>query len=331
MIKENGGNPIFNAGAENKEGLTGRNNTAHDFYMRHAEKASGQVFGADGRISQSKISPQGRIQSWLLGRDIPPPVPGTLLKMNWSEIERTQETNEQMLEGQLENLGGYVSRYRDRTKGNFQGGETCPAEFGELYISKWEMNKSKLLNKLYGENIKLEDLSASEQAHIAENAEAPVVREWLDDSNSELARLYPADEAAAQFALLVRRNINMVDRVKSGSNLERFNGIHRAASEPLFMKIIILPNGRKPEKLEDIGGPLGLNEGWEVITKTDEKAEKRVEIVMYRVISGDNPHYQKVSFEVDMSELNRLADMGVEIKNKVISDRIDAEKVDKAY
>lgn len=87
-------------------------------------------------------------------------------------------------------------------------------------------------------------------------------------------------------------------------------------TEPLLMKMLVLPDGKKPEKLAEIGGLLGLNDGFELRIKTNNSGVPETRLFMYRVKDrgSDHPEYEQTEYQVDMDELNRLADQGLEMK-----------------
>ena len=165
---------------------------------------------------------------------------------------------------------------------------------------------------------KFNGLSADEQAKIAEDSEIPVMEEWINNTESELAKLYPLEEWAAKFAVLVDRNRKSVGRLYSGSSIDRLNTTHKTVMEPLLMKILVLPDGSKPKTLADIGGQIGLNDGWALRTKTDANGEPASRLFMYRVkdFHTDNPRYEQSEYKVDIKELERLADIGVKVEHE---------------
>jgi len=195
------------------------------------------------------------------------------------------------------------------------------------YIEKWDAEKRKLMSErgVISPDVtdaqlkeKFNGLSADEQAKIAEDSEIPVMEEWINNTESELAKLYPLEEWAAKFAVLVDRNRKSVGRLYSGSSIDRLNTTHKTVMEPLLMKILVLPDGSKPKTLADIGGQIGLNDGWALRTKTDANGEPASRLFMYRVkdFHTDNPRYEQSEYKVDIKELERLADIGVKVEHE---------------
>ncbi|GEM_PF-2288337 len=300
----------------------GRNVNVRALYFRHAEKASG-IAGSGSEISSSLISPRGRMQSESLGAHLAKlSVPGEHgTKIRSSLQPRTRETADAM-------VGAYrtpadIERFRARPRIELSS-DTQPKDFLALYIKKWEAEKNKIMAKLGIDPKNFSELTPKEQAEIAEPSEIPVAEEWLNDPESEIARLFPLEKAAAQLAVLVRRDARSATRLKSGSSVDLFNNTHRTMTEPLLMRIMRFKDGGKPQKLADIGGLLGLNDGFELRTKTDQEGVPMTKLIMYRVKNRelDLPEYEQTEYDVDMKELDRLADFGLDLKRQ----KADAER-----
>ncbi|HEY9585669.1 MAG TPA: hypothetical protein VJJ02_03735 [Candidatus Paceibacterota bacterium] len=307
-------NPDFEKN-ENPEGFYGRNVAVNTFYFRHAEKASGSV-GEGSSISSSLISERGARQSRSLGQSLQhlskPGLQG--VKIGASTQPRTLETAQIM----GRSYAGIFApeNFNPRSKMELSA-DQLPEGFSKLYIGKWAVRKEKLLGE---RGLSLEDfgkLPTAEQAKIAERAEEPVIEEWLDRPRSGLARRYPPEKAAASLAVLVRRDVETAKRLRSGSSVNLLRVTHKTVTEPLLMRIVRLPGGGKPKKLADIGGPLGLNDGWELRTKTDADGHSKVSLYMYRVKDRetDEPIYEQKEFSLDLEELNKLAKLGLAYKH----------------
>lgn len=305
---------------EKEKGLNVR---VRSFYFRHAEKASAAIVNTGGTgMSRAAISEKGREESVELGKELPKPAEHGY-KIAWSKNPRTIETTEAMAEGYL---GGEERRKFKTRKRTALSEDYIPKPLYGPYVAKWEANKKKMMEDM---GIKPEDfknLSSTKQAEIAEKSEEPVVEEWIDNPESELTKIYPPETAAAHSAVLVRRDVNTPERLKSGSAIDFFRGTHKTVTEPLLMRILVDEKGGKPEKLSDIGGALGLNDGWELNSFTDENGEKRVKIIMYRANKTGENHlflYNKNEYGVDLEELNRLAVLGVKLEKEREQKNVD--------
>lgn len=284
------------------------------YYFRHAEKASGAV-GSGDKISSSLISERGKRQSRSLGIDLkkvsPPGEQG--IKIGSSNQPRTLETAQEI--GSTHSGAG-MQRFFPREKQELR--DNAPKAFTEAYIRKWEERKREIMARESIDPSQFPHLSAQEQARIAEPAEEPLFEEWLDNPESDLAHLYPPEQAAISLAPLVHRDIEMPQRLHSGTSVDLLRVTHRTVTEPLLMRIAILANGQKPQKLADIGGPLGLNDGWNFRTSTDHEGIPHTSIFMYRVHDRekDDPEYEITEFGIDLAELKRLAQIKINQKRE---------------
>lgn len=277
------------------------------FYFRHAEKASGKVGDSSG-VSKSFISEKGQQDSEILGALLPEPAEHGH-KMAWSSLERTSETGDAMLRGYSPD--NRAKEFKKRVKIELLG-KSVTKEFLDLYISKCIKNDNEILKAKGLDPDDYPKLTPEEQAEISEKGEENVIEGWINNEDSELVKMLTPEQAAADLAVIVRRDINMPKKLKLGSRIDLFRMTHKTITEPLLMKIIILPDGGKPDKLKDIGGSMGLNEGWEINSFINENGEKEVKLFLYRVDkSEDFPKYNKEEYKIDLDELNRLADLGI--------------------
>ncbi len=282
----------------NKE--TGRDVMVRTFYFRHAEKADGNV-GRDEKISQSSISEKGESESIELGDQLPWPL-SKGFKITWSGEDRTLETAIAVTSHLQGSKEFKTRKRRDLVR--------LPESFVKLYLQKWEAVKKDLLTKKGLTEGDYKKLSTGEQAEIAEQSEELIIREWINNNKSELAQLYPIEEAAAQMARMVTVDYKLPKKLKSGSKIDLFRFTHKTIFEPLLMKILVSKNGARPGKLEDIGGSLGLNEGFEVSSSINSEGKENITCFLYRVDRTEgSPKYIKQEWEIDLKELERLADL----------------------
>lgn len=292
-------------GVQTQEIENGRNVRVRSFYFRHAEKASGAV-GSAGAISTSSISERGREESVILGEQLPEPARDGY-KIARSKSPRALETADALAKGYSDE----GTDYKTRTKVELWPDDSDPKFVGP-YLEKWEALKREIMAE---KGIAPEDfgkLPPREQALIAEAAEEPVISEWLNNPESEMAKAYPPEEAAARLAVLVNRDVKMPERLKPDSEIDLFRITHKTGTEPLLMRIIKLEDGSKPKTLDQIGGSLGLNDGWELDVATDDGGNKNAKLTLYRVDrSGEDPKFVTKEFTIDLEELSRLAEKGI--------------------
>jgi hypothetical protein len=299
----------------------GRNVHLRSRYFRHAEKASGNV-GAGQTFSSANISPRGAEESKILGRQLGEPLTKGI-KLYGSSQDRTIETGEATASG-LREGSEPVPELSSRRRQELLFSE--PEEYAGPYLERWETNKRAIMidRGIIGESadaktmkIAYDALDTTTQADIAESAEEPVISEWLDDPNSELAQAYLPEHAATEVAILVHRDLKAANRLPNDSAYDMMKVTHKTVTEALLKRIIQLEGGKKPERLADIGGSLGLNDGFEFDIQTDEHGERVVTFTMYRVDrSGEEPKYVTEKYDVDLRELERLAELGVKLRKE---------------
>lgn len=285
----------------------------NSYFFRHAEKNSGIIGTAKEGGSLSSISSQGEKDSRELGTTLDQPAKDGF-KIKWSGNPRSLETGEALIEGYFNNLNKHEFRTKFATRKRTElYGEPMPRDFLALYMVEFEESLRKILKR---ENLTMEEykiLDSGKQAELAEEAEEPVMREWINNENGQLQKSHSLEQAAAPIALMVNRDLKMSQELNSGSQVDNFNMIHKISTEPFLMKVIVLESGQKPEKLEDIGGSLGLNDGWKADIATDGKGERTAKIVLYRVNrSQPNLSFETQEYSLDIAELERLAMLEME-------------------
>ncbi len=245
--------------------------TIRNYWQRHAQKMSGEVFNAGQTgISTSAISPSGAEKAETLGETFEAGQHGA--KGYVSDSKRTEETLDAMLTGYQKSNPNAPVREKFRVKNELVA--WGPPEFLKLYNEKWSANKTKLLAERGLQKEDFFKLTPDEQQEIAETAEEPVIREWLDNPESELAKSHPPSVAAAKFAALFnRRHERMAGKLYSGSEIDIFHGTHKTVTEPFLTSGVLIrkSDGKRITKLEELGGSLGILDNWESEVVTDQK------------------------------------------------------------
>lgn len=278
----------------------GANVKVHNIWIRHAQKSSGEVFQeGDTAISASGITEQGAADAQDLGREIDGGKHGA--RGYVTNIDRTTETLDSVLRGYREKNPGKPirgARIREQLLHEY------PPGFSALYKGKIKRGVAEQL----GEGQKLEDLSADEQERIAEEAEEPIAREWLDNPESKLAELYPPEDAAADFAVLFnRRHERLAERLNDGSELDLIHVTHKTMTEPFLASGVLIEQdtGESVTRIEKLGGTLGILDKWESEVVTDEQGEARS---IVRVRGAD--------YNINQDRLAELVEKGQARKNE---------------
>lgn len=261
-----------------REKRFGANIKIRSFWQRHSQKASGEVFNAvKTGISTSAISPGGAERAMALGETITASAHGA--KGYKSDSKRTQETFEAVMAGYAKTHPDAPIRTAIRMKDELISPIGTP-EYLKIYSDKFDANKARLLAKgiKAGKypDVPFAELSPDQQEEIAETAEEPVIREWIDDPESELAKTFPPRLQAAKFATLFdRRQARMAEKLHSESAVDLFHNTHKTATEPFLASgaLVRRRDGERITKLEQIGGSLKILDNWESETKTDESGQ----------------------------------------------------------
>lgn len=271
---------------EDREKLKyGANVIIHNFWQRHSQKQSAQVFNAEKTgISNFGISEAGVERAKVLGGTISASIHGA--KGYRSNALRTQETFDAMMEGYSESNPEVPVRETVRFKEELvAAGDN--KQFLDLFDSQWDANKKKLMQIGVEQgkypDVAFSELSPDQQEEISEEAEEPVMREWVDDPTSALAQAYPPRDQAVKFAKLFnRRHERMAQKLPSGSEVDLFHVTHKSVTEPFLASGVLVrkSDGVRITKLADIGGSLKILDNWEseIKTNSEGKSEKVVKI-----------------------------------------------------
>ncbi|MBI5530796.1 MAG: hypothetical protein HY918_04880 [Candidatus Doudnabacteria bacterium] len=141
-------------------------------------------------------------------------------------------------------------------------------------------------------------LTSDQQEEIAEAAEEPVIREWIDNPDSTLAKKFPPKIQAAKFAnLFNQRHERIAQKLNPNSEIDLFNTTHKTATEPFLASGVLIreKDNQRITKLSDIEGSLKILDQWESITKTDEQGNP-ITVIKIR---GEN-------YKIDQEIYNQL-------------------------
>lgn len=282
----------------------GANVDVRNFWIRHAQKVSGEVINAEQtNLSPSSISESGKIKSKEYGKRITAHKYGS--KGYVSKLARTTETLEKILEGyQEQNPDILIRSLRVREELTMD----MPKEFVALYDKGFQANKKKILEERGLTETDFPKLSPDEQEKIAEEAEEPFMREWLDVENSELAKLYSPREAAARFAnLFNKRHEKLGQKLYSGSEVDLFHATHKTITESFLVSGVLTrkSDGQQITKIEQLGSSLPTLGSWESELTTDGNGTPQVVVR----IRGEE-------YEVNPTVLEDLLNFSQEEENK---------------
>jgi hypothetical protein len=267
------------------ESLYGRNVKIRNFWQRHSQKQSGAVFNPEATgLSASSISEGGRQRAESLGSTITASTHGS--KGYKSNSPRTEETFEALMQGYKSANPSAPVREQVRFKKELVAAEGEPA-FLQLYNAKWNENKKNLLAQgiLKGKypNVEFDQLTPDQQEEIAETAEEPVILEWVDNKDSELAKAYPPKLQAEKFAKLFNlKHERMAQKLRTDSEVDLFHNTHKTVTEPFLASGVLIrkSDSQRITKLAEIGGSLKILDNWESEVCLDSQGQSKITITI---------------------------------------------------
>lgn len=285
----------------NYESPKGRDVTIRIFSFRHAMKDKSK-----------QASPYGLAESAALGEQLP-----DVAKDGYKLIPSTQERSLRTIEKMTEKYSG-ARRFNTREKG-FVSLYDCRLPYdSDGFEAAWGQKIEEARDEIFAregldENA-YQQLRPEQQALVDDLLESAAVVDWIDNPSSEMAKSLPPETMAMSTAIELDRYLRMPERLKSGSAVDLLRGTHQSILEPLLARVVRLPNGEPVKSLNDIGGAMGFNEGFELISQTDKTGQPSARLILYRAPrdwrNPTPPQYQKTEYGLDLDELHRLAVSG---------------------
>jgi hypothetical protein len=264
------------SGGNNEKMKYGADVVLRNIWLRHSQKASGAVLAqGNGQISQSGLSELGHDRARDFGTELPDKK--HVIKSYVSSVGRTSETGIDVIEGYEADAEEEVEILYERYRKELNAAPGSK-EWLDLYGRMFDDNKNKYMEELGLDPASFATLSPDLQEKIAETAEEPVMLEWLDNPDSELARLYPKELAAARFAPLFKKHTEIATRLHSGSEVDLLHNTHKTATEAFVVSGVLLDAETKEPvtSLAELGGSLEILGNWESLVTTDAAGESHV-------------------------------------------------------
>lgn len=263
----------------------GENVTIHALFTRHGEKRF------DMEDFNTELTDEGRSASWIQGKTRPQV---DLVKAYSSPTHRTIETAQLIAEAsptdkKLEQrIRHNLSMYFDHE--------------GEL-VQKCRALKKKI----FGDNIDSLDEVDKEKKLEEYNIDSTNLFLSYGDRNPDPGTCSP-QEAAAGIARVLDIYMRMVDRLKSGSEVDLINGTHDWNIAAFLKEVIIRDvdghEVRGFDKIEDIGGPIDFNEGFEARISTDGSEQKSVTLF-----------FRGQEYNIDQARFAELVQIAKDLEN----------------
>jgi len=287
-------------------------------FIRHSQKATGQVFaeGIQG-LSTSSISETGKQRaetygkSQLAGRKI--------TKAYATAIDRTRETLTSAF--QAAEVNPKILQRSETTQAFF----SLPAlaaskKFMQRYDAIMLPKRQQYIDEHYPGK-KFNELTPDEQEMAAEYAEEPALGWYLYFGDKRPDEETPSPrEQAASVAFKINRLVHLPDYMPGGKSIDLVSSGHKTSTEA-FLKYVIErerdgENVVGFDNLEEIGGSLKILDSWDLWIQNDNQGKKHVTIILRR----ENGEIQK--YRLNIPALTELAKEHIEANN------IEPKKVD---
>lgn len=253
-------------------------------FVRHSQKASGQVFaeGTQG-LSASGISESGKQRAAAYGES--QLISRSINKAYATEIDRTRETLASAFEAA--NINPRILQNSDTTQAFFSMPAKVSSEkFRQQYDAIMVPQRQQYIDEHYSGR-QFDELTPDEQEAAAEYAEEPAIEWYLafGDKRPDKETLSPREQAAA-VAFKINRLVNLPDYMPNNRSVDLVSAGHKTSTEA-FLKYVLerQKDGAALvgfDKLKEIGGSLKILDSWDLQVRDDEKGEKHVKIVLRR-------------------------------------------------
>lgn len=118
-------------------------------------------------------------------------------------------------------------------------------------------------------------------------------------NNRPDTKTYSPKETAADMARLLDEHVKMSKKLKSGSEIDIINVTHDFNLAAFLKEILVREEGGKKvigfDSIEEIGGGLDFNEGFEVLIETDKDKNKKIKLL-----------FRKKEYEIDEAKFKEL-------------------------
>ena len=270
--------------SENIENKYGKNVKIHAIFLRHGEKET------DIATADTGLTEKGRKESLEIGRRLDEK---DLIKAYSSDTDRTKESAELIV---------FASPTEKKMKHRIK------KELGFYYDKNGYFfnNLMKTKKEMLGQDFKgLQEEEKKEKMEEYEN--------WATDYYLSFNEQRPDEgtmspvETAAIVAKRVEKYIKMADRLPSGSDVQTIDNTHDMNLAAFLKEALVRDvNGQKIrgfKSIEEIGGSLAFNEGFEIIVENDEEGKKNIKFV-----------FRKRQYELDFQRLNELSKIAKDVE-----------------
>ena len=270
--------------SENIENKYGKNVKIHAIFLRHGEKET------DMTAADTGLTERGRRESLEIGRKLDEK---DLIKAYSSDTDRTKESAELIV---------FASPTEKKMKHRIEKELSFYYDKNGVFFNNLMKAKKEMLGNGFKE---LQEEEKKEKMEKYEN--------WATDYYLSFSEQRPDEstmspvETAAIMAKRVETYIKMADRLRSGSDIQMINDTHDLNLAAFLKEALVRDvNGQKIrgfKSIEEIGGSLAFNEGFEIIVENDEEGKKNIKFV-----------FRKRQYELDFQRLNELSKIAKDVE-----------------
>ena len=270
--------------SENIENKYGKNVKIHAIFLRHGEKET------DMTAADTGLTERGRRESLEIGRKLDEK---DLIKAYSSDTDRTKESAELIV---------FASPTEKKMKHRIEKELSFYYDKNGVFFNNLMKAKKEMLGNGFKE---LQEEEKKEKMEKYEN--------WATDYYLSFSEQRPDEstmspvETAAIMAKRVEAYIKMADRLRSGSDIQMINDTHDLNLAAFLKEALVRDvNGQKIrgfKSIEEIGGSLAFNEGFEIIVENDEEGKKNIKFV-----------FRGRQYELDFQRLNELSKIAKDVE-----------------
>ena len=272
--------------SENIENKYGKNVKIHAIFLRHGEKET------DMTAADTGLTERGRRESLEIGRKLDEK---DLIKAYSSDTDRTKESAELIV---------FASPTEKKMKHRIEKELSFYYDKNGVFFNNLIKAKKEMLGDGFKE---LQEEEKKEKMEKYEN--------WATDYYLSFSEQRPDEstmspvETAAIMAKRVETYIKMADRLRSNSDIQMINDTHDLNLAAFLKEALVRDvNGQKIrgfKSIEEIGGSLAFNEGFEIIVENDEEGKKNIKFV-----------FRGRQYELDFQRLNELSKIAKDVEKK---------------
>ena len=270
--------------SENIENKYGKNVKIHAIFLRHGEKET------DMTAADTGLTERGRRESLEIGRKLDEK---DLIKAYSSDTDRTKESAELIV---------FASPTEKKMKHRIEKELSFYYDKNGVFFNNLMKAKKEMLGNGFKE---LQEEEKKEKMEKYEN--------WATDYYLSFSEQRPDEstmspvETAAIMAKRVETYIKMADRLRSNSDIQMINDTHDLNLAAFLKEALVRDvNGQKIrgfKSIEEIGGSLAFNEGFEIIVENDEEGKKNIKFV-----------FRGRQYELDFQRLNELSKIAQDVE-----------------